>query len=145
MIFLTANGYICVPVAPAPGWPTKQRLLQSKPQVEGKLLGFYRLDIGEKLLLPDELAQALRQESTARQAAEQRAEFAEQRAESAEQQLAQERQQREALLQRLQERGINLEDLKPVNRSTSPYPCILHTPQPIPLMALWNMGLNKDI
>ncbi|XPM61827.2 MAG: Uma2 family endonuclease [Leptolyngbya sp. IPPAS B-1204] len=85
--------------------------LNLRLQVEGKLLGFYRLDTGEKLLLPDELAQALRQESTARQAAEQRAEFAEQRAESAEQQLAQERQQREALLQRLQERGINLEDL----------------------------------
>ncbi|MBD1876363.1 Uma2 family endonuclease [Nodosilinea sp. FACHB-131] len=30
--------------------------------VEGNLIGFYRLDTGEKLLIPDELAQALQQE-----------------------------------------------------------------------------------
>lgn len=80
------------------------RALTLKLQVEGKLIGFYRLDTSEKLLLPDELAQALQQETTARQAAEQRAQ-------TAEQQLAAERQQREILLQQLRERGINLEDL----------------------------------
>ncbi len=79
--------------------------------VEGKLIGFYRLDTGEKLLLPNELATALQQETAARQAAESRAETAESRAETAEQQLAQERQQREVLLQQLRDRGIELEDL----------------------------------
>lgn len=80
------------------------RALQLRLQIEGKLIGFYHLETNEKLLLPNELAQALQQETTARQAAEQRAEIAEQ-------QLAQERQQREALLQQLHDRGINLEDL----------------------------------
>jgi Uma2 family endonuclease len=89
----------------------RSRALNLKLQVEGKLIGFYRLDTGEKLLLPDELAQALQQETTARQAAEQRAQTAEQRAQTAEQQLAEERQQRETLLQQLRQRGINIEDL----------------------------------
>lgn len=45
--------------------PLKLRLV-----VEGELIGFYREDNGEKLLIPDELAQALAQETTARQDAE---------------------------------------------------------------------------
>jgi len=41
--------------------------------VEGELIGFYRDDTGEKLLVPDELYVALKQEVAARQAAEERA------------------------------------------------------------------------
>lgn len=45
--------------------PLKLRL-----KVEGKLIGFYREDTGEKLLIPDELAERLQQETLARQEAE---------------------------------------------------------------------------
>ena len=45
--------------------PLKLRL-----QVEDRLISFYRLDTEEKLLIPDELAQALHQETQARQQAE---------------------------------------------------------------------------
>ena len=55
--------------------PLKLRL-----QAEGKLVGFYRLDTSAKLLIPDELTHALRQETLARQQAEQRAEHERQRA-----------------------------------------------------------------
>ncbi|KYC42818.1 hypothetical protein WA1_11870 [Scytonema hofmannii PCC 7110] len=58
--------------------------LELRLQVEEKLIGFYRQDTGEKLLLPDELAQALRQEVIARQQAEERADQESQRAEQAE-------------------------------------------------------------
>ncbi len=44
--------------------------LQLRLQAEGRLINFYREDTGEKLLIPDELAQALRQEVVARQQAE---------------------------------------------------------------------------
>ncbi|WP_041243932.1 Uma2 family endonuclease [Gloeobacter kilaueensis] len=54
--------------------------LQLRLQVEGDLIGFYRLDNGQKLLIPAELASALRvtaiqleQEREARRKAEQRA------------------------------------------------------------------------
>ncbi len=64
--------------------------------VEGRLIGFYREDTGEKLLIPNELAEALRQEVLARQQAEglaeqerQRAEQERQRAEQAELQIEQ--------------------------------------------------------
>lgn len=56
--------------------------------VEEKLLGFYRLDNGERLLLPDELADALRAESQRRIEAEERAEAERQRVEELEAQLA---------------------------------------------------------
>ena len=55
--------------------------LQLRLIAEGKLIGFYRLDTGARLLIPDELADALRQETEARQQAEQRAEEEHQRAE----------------------------------------------------------------
>lgn len=48
--------------------------LQLRLAVEGKLIGFYREDTGEKLLIPDELAEALVQETQSRQQAEERAE-----------------------------------------------------------------------
>jgi Uma2 family endonuclease len=41
--------------------------LQLRLQVEGELIGFYREDTGEKLLMPQELADALEQERFARQ------------------------------------------------------------------------------
>ncbi len=47
---------------------------------EGSLLTFYAIDSGEKLLIPDELWQALQGETQARQAAQRKAEEAEQRA-----------------------------------------------------------------
>jgi Uma2 family endonuclease len=56
--------------------------LQLRLVVEGKLIGFYREDTGEKLLIPDELAQAL-------QLAEERAEQERQQREQAQQKLAQ--------------------------------------------------------
>ncbi|NEP16099.1 MAG: Uma2 family endonuclease [Leptolyngbya sp. SIO4C1] len=48
------------------------QLLQLRLAVEGQLIGFYRQDSGERLLIPGELAQALRQEAQARQQAEAR-------------------------------------------------------------------------
>lgn len=57
--------------------------------IEGRLIGFYREDTGEKLLIPDELAQVLRQEVLARQQAEALAEKERQRAEQAELQIEQ--------------------------------------------------------
>jgi len=50
--------------------------LQLRLQAEGRLINFYPEDTGEKLLIPDELAQALRQEVVARQQAEEKAEQA---------------------------------------------------------------------
>lgn len=65
------RGELYEPISDARSEPLKLRL-----QVEGRLIGFYREDTGEKLLIPDELAQALRQETLARQEAEERAEQA---------------------------------------------------------------------
>jgi hypothetical protein len=75
--------------------------------VEGQLISFYREDTGEKLLIPSELSQALKQEALARQQAEQRAEQEHQRAEQEHQRAEQERQraeQAEAQLAELQAR-----------------------------------------
>ena len=83
--------------------------LQLRLAVEGKLIGFYREDTGEKLLIPDELAQALGQktqellqEIQARQQAEELAEQERQRAE-------QERQRADRLAAKLRELGIDPE------------------------------------
>lgn len=57
---------------------SRSETLQLRLVVEGKLISFYREDTGEKLLIPDELAQALNQETQARQQAEERAEQAQQ-------------------------------------------------------------------
>lgn len=51
--------------------------LQLRLAVEGELIGFYREDTGEKLLIPDELVEALQAEVKARHQAEERAEQAE--------------------------------------------------------------------
>lgn len=77
--------------------PLKLRL-----QVEGELIGFYREDTGEKLLMPAELAQALREEQ---QRADAEA-LARQQAEQARQQAEQ---QVEQLKQRLRSLGVDLE------------------------------------
>ncbi len=82
----------------------QSKALNLQLQIEGKLIGFYRLDTGEKLLLPAELAQALQVQTMARSEAEQRAAVAEQ-------QLTQERQLRAELLQQLRDRGIDIHDL----------------------------------
>jgi Uma2 family endonuclease len=50
------------------------QVLQLRLAVEDKLIGFYRLDNGEKLLVSDELVEALRSESILRAEAEMRAE-----------------------------------------------------------------------
>jgi hypothetical protein len=44
--------------------------LQLRLQIEGQLIDFYREDTGEKLLIPEELAEALKQERLAREQAE---------------------------------------------------------------------------
>jgi Uma2 family endonuclease len=62
--------------------------LQLRLAVEGELIGFYREDTGEKLLIPDELVEALQAEVQARQQAEDRAEQAEARAKQMEDLLA---------------------------------------------------------
>jgi Uma2 family endonuclease len=62
--------------------------LQLRLAVEGELIGFYREDTGEKLLIPDELVEALQAEVMARQQAEERAEQAEERAKHMEDLLA---------------------------------------------------------
>ncbi|MBW4496765.1 MAG: Uma2 family endonuclease [Oscillatoria princeps RMCB-10] len=75
---------------------SRSTLLQLRLAVEDKLIGFYREDTGEKLLIPSELAEALRQETLARQEAEERAEQERQQAE----QERQRREEMEALLAR---------------------------------------------
>ncbi len=74
--------------------------LQLRLAIEDKLIGFYREDTGEKLLIPDELLAQLHQEILARQEAEKRAEAERQRAE-VERQRADEL---EAMLARYRER-----------------------------------------
>ncbi|WP_026099017.1 Uma2 family endonuclease [Kamptonema formosum] len=74
---------------------SRSTLLQLRLAVEDKLIGFYREDTGEKLLIPTELAEALRQktqellqEIEARQQAEERAEQERRRREEMEALLA---------------------------------------------------------
>lgn len=67
--------------------------LQLRLVIEGELIGFYREDTGEKLLIPDELAQALAQETTARQDAEAKLEETQQRLANTETLLQQYREQ----------------------------------------------------
>lgn len=62
--------------------------LQLRVQIEGNIIGFYREDTGEKLLIPDELVAALERESAQRRQAEERAEAAEARAEQSQQAAA---------------------------------------------------------
>ncbi|MFQ4142834.1 Uma2 family endonuclease [Chlorogloeopsis sp. ULAP02] len=81
--------------------------LQLRLQVEGRLIGFYREDTGEKLLLPEELTQALQQEVLARQQAEERAEQERQRAEQERQRAEQAQAQVQQLKERLRSLGVD--------------------------------------
>jgi Uma2 family endonuclease len=74
--------------------------LQLRLEVDGQLIAFYREDTGEKLLIPSELATALKQEAQRRQEAEAQVEQARQRAEQAEAQVKQ-------LKARLREMGVD--------------------------------------
>jgi hypothetical protein len=58
-----------VPITDSRSEPLKLRV-----QVEGQVLGFYREDTGEKLLLPTELAEELRRTAVSLEQANQRAE-----------------------------------------------------------------------
>ncbi len=71
--------------------------LQLRLEIDGKLIGFYREDTGEKLLVPTELAAALQQETAARSEAEQLAEAERQRAEAESQRAEAEHQRAEEL------------------------------------------------
>ncbi|MGD2183377.1 Uma2 family endonuclease [Lusitaniella coriacea] len=80
--------------------------LQLRLEAEGKLIGFYREDNGEKLLIPEELSQALEEATSAKLQAEEQAEEERQLAE-------QERQRAEQLeeqLKRYQERFGSLSE-----------------------------------
>lgn len=80
--------------------------LQLRLAVEGEVIGFYR-NSGEKLLIPEELAAALRGEVEARQQAESRAAQAQEQMQQAEeraQQAEEQAQQMESLLARYRER-----------------------------------------
>ncbi|NJM73556.1 MAG: Uma2 family endonuclease [Scytonema sp. RU_4_4] len=81
--------------------------LQLRLQIEGRLIGFYREDTGEKLLIPDELREALRQEVLARQQAEEQAEQERQRAEQERQRAEQAELQVRQLQERLRSLGVN--------------------------------------
>ncbi len=81
-------------------------VLQLRLEVEGKIIGFYRLDNGEKLLVSDELVEALQRETLRRTEAEALAEQEYQRAEQEHQRAEQEHQRAndlEALLSRYRE------------------------------------------
>ncbi|GAA6615319.1 Uma2 family endonuclease [Scytonema sp. NUACC26] len=86
--------------------------LQLRLQVEEKLIGFYREDTGEKLLLPDELASALHQEAIARQQAEERAEQERQRAEQERQRAEQAELEVQKLKEKLRSLGVDPDTLQ---------------------------------
>lgn len=68
-------------------------VLQLRLVVEGKLIGFYRQEDGQKLLVPGELAEALQEETQLRVEAEEQLEAERQRAEELESLLARYREQ----------------------------------------------------
>ena len=78
---------------------------------EGQLIGFYRRDNGERLLIPSELAVALKQEALARQQAEQAAQAERQRAEAAEQAQLETQKKLEQLQAKLQEMGVDPDEI----------------------------------
>jgi len=78
---------------------SRSEVLQLRLEIEGKLIGFYREDKVEKLLIPDELASALKAERQRTEAESQRAEAESQRAESESQRAA----ELESLLARYRE------------------------------------------
>ncbi|MEH2382430.1 MAG: Uma2 family endonuclease [Nostoc sp.] len=99
------RGEIYEPIQDGRSEPLQLRLV-----VEGRLIGFYREDTGEKLLIPNELAEALGQEVLARQQAEELVEQERQRAEQEHQRAEQER-------QRAEQAELQIEQLKARLRS----------------------------
>ena len=96
----------------------KSEVLNLRLESAGKIINFYREDTGEKLLIPDELAASLQQETEARIIAEQRAEQERQRAEQERQraeelrlELEQEKQRGEKLAERLRELNIDPDEV----------------------------------
>lgn len=83
--------------------------LQLRLQAEGRLINFYREDTGEKLLIPEELAQALREEVVARQQAEAQAEQERQKAEAERQRAEEAQAQVEQLKARLRSLGVDVD------------------------------------
>jgi Uma2 family endonuclease len=71
----------------------QSQVLQLRLTAEERLISFYRLDTGEKLLIPDELSAALQQEIQARQQETQARQQAEERAAELEAKLARYREQ----------------------------------------------------
>ncbi|MEH2253362.1 Uma2 family endonuclease [Nostoc sp.] len=59
------RGEVYEPITDSRCEPLRLRL-----QIEGQLIGFYREDTGEKLLIPEELAEALKQERLVREQAQ---------------------------------------------------------------------------
>ena len=86
--------------------PLKLRL-----QIEGKLIGFYRLDTDEKLLIPDELSQALQEKTVALQQERLAREQEALARQAAEQEAEQERQRAERLAARLRQLGFSPDDI----------------------------------
>jgi Uma2 family endonuclease len=87
------------PISDSISQPLKLRL-----ELEDKLIGFYRQDTGEKLLIPDELAQAL-------QNAEAQSSQERQRAEQERQRADQESQRAERLAEQLRKLGVDPESI----------------------------------
>lgn len=88
--------------------------LQLRLDIEGKRIAFYRQDTGEKLLVSQELAQALNQATQAKVEAQEEAEQERQRAEQERQRAEQERQRAEQAERRAaqlleQLRGLGVE------------------------------------
>jgi Uma2 family endonuclease len=96
------RGEIYEPIQDGRSEPLQLRLV-----IEERLIGFYREDTGEKLLIPDELVQVLGQEVLARQQAEALAEQERQRAEQERQRAEQAESQIEKLKARL--RSLNVD------------------------------------
>ncbi|BBC23634.1 Uma2 family endonuclease [Pseudanabaena sp. ABRG5-3] len=86
------------------------QVLQLRLQAEEYLIGFYRLDNGEKLLTPEELYSAAQEATQIAEAANQMAEVANQRAEVASKQALQEKARADRLAEKLRQLGVDLDD-----------------------------------
>jgi hypothetical protein len=86
---------------------TTSAVLGLRLQVEGALLGCYRLDNGQKLLVPSELAAQLRQTAARLQQAEQLAAQEQRARQQAEQLAEQQRLRAESLAEQLRSLGID--------------------------------------
>jgi Uma2 family endonuclease len=83
-----------------PIFDSRSNVLQLRLAIEGKLIGFYREDTGEKLLIPDELASAVRQKTQEVLEAQELAERERTRAQEAEDRA----EQMEAMLRQYRDR-----------------------------------------